>query len=213
MRHHDQVRSPRDDDHVRDRRVRARIDPASAAKRGSNAQSGRAPSSVGPPPSMPASAGASPSATLPARQWQSWRASTSAVKRRFGGRCNSSRVNGELVYGPPRVLTPGSRRPFPHHRRTPRSRHPRPDLRDGPRSGDLAPHSCPRDATTDLHNLKRTALLALVLDQVNCVGETVDEGRGDHCGCPYFATAHRVAVERRSGSPPQGRRGFPLAHR
>ena len=29
------------------------------------------------------------SATLPARQWQSWRVSTSAVRPRFGGRCNS----------------------------------------------------------------------------------------------------------------------------
>ena len=40
--------------------------------------------------SITASAGASRSVTLPARQWQSWRASTHAVKRRFGGRCNSS---------------------------------------------------------------------------------------------------------------------------
>ena len=33
---------------------------------------------------------ASPSVTLPARQWPSWRVSTSAARRRFGGRCNNS---------------------------------------------------------------------------------------------------------------------------
>ena len=42
--------------------------------------------------SITASAGASRSVTPPARQWQSWRASTSAVKRRSGGRCNSRRA-------------------------------------------------------------------------------------------------------------------------
>ncbi len=42
--------------------------------------------------SITASAGASRSVTLPARRWQSWRASTTAVKRRFGGRCNRSAV-------------------------------------------------------------------------------------------------------------------------
>ena len=42
-----------------------------------------------PTASITASAGASRSVTPPARQWQSWRASTHAVKRRFGGRCNS----------------------------------------------------------------------------------------------------------------------------
>ena len=50
----------------------------------------RARSSAGRLHSITASVGVSPSATLPARRWQSWRASTSAVKRRFGGRCNSS---------------------------------------------------------------------------------------------------------------------------
>ena len=44
------------------------------------------PSSAGRLHSITASGGASPSVTLAERQWQSWRASTSAVKRRFGGR-------------------------------------------------------------------------------------------------------------------------------
>ena len=46
--------------------------------------------------SITANAGVSPSATLPARPWRSWRASTGAVKRRFGGRCNSSQGNVDL---------------------------------------------------------------------------------------------------------------------
>ena len=43
--------------------------------------------------SITANAGVSPSVTLPARQWQSWPASTSAAKRPSGGRCNSLGVN------------------------------------------------------------------------------------------------------------------------
>ena len=38
--------------------------------------------------SMPASAGASASVTLPARRWRNWRVSTHAGKRRFGGHCS-----------------------------------------------------------------------------------------------------------------------------
>jgi hypothetical protein len=36
------------------------------------------------------------------------------------------------------------------------------------------------------------------------VRKSVDEGRGDHCGCPYLATARPV---RQLAVPPQGRRG------
>jgi hypothetical protein len=36
------------------------------------------------------------------------------------------------------------------------------------------------NATTDLHDLERTALLAPVLNQANCARKSVDEGRGDH---------------------------------
>ena len=43
---------------------------------------------AGRPHSMPASAGALPSGTLPARPWRSWRASTRSARRRFGGRCS-----------------------------------------------------------------------------------------------------------------------------
>ena len=39
--------------------------------------------------SITASAGASRSVTLPAKQWLSWHVSTNAAKQRFGGRCNS----------------------------------------------------------------------------------------------------------------------------
>ena len=68
-------------------------------------------------------------------------------------------------------------------------------------------------ATSDVHDLQRTVLLAPLLNQVNRAGKSADERRRDHCGCPYLATARPVAVERRSGSPPQGRHGFPSAHR
>jgi hypothetical protein len=68
-------------------------------------------------------------------------------------------------------------------------------------------------ATTNRHDLPRTVLLDPLLDQVNCVREPADEGCVDHCGCPYLATARPVAVERRPMSPPQGRSGFPSAHR
>ena len=67
--------------------------------------------------------------------------------------------------------------------------------------------------TTNLHDLPRTVLLAPLLDLVNCLGKSADEGRGDHCGCPYLATARPAAAARRSGSPPQGRRGFPSARK
>jgi hypothetical protein len=50
--------------------------------------------------------------------------------------------------------------------------------------------------TTDLHDLERTVLLAPLLDQVNCVGKSVDQGHGNHRGCPYFATVQPVAVAR-----------------
>src|SRR5258708_22505541 len=66
--------------------------------------------------------------------------------------------------------------------------------------------------TTNLHDLERTALLAPVLKHVNCVGKSVDEGHGDHCSCPYFATARPVAFEHQSRFPPQCRRELPLAH-
>src|SRR5258708_9242717 len=66
--------------------------------------------------------------------------------------------------------------------------------------------------TTNLHDLERTALLAPVLNHVNCVGKSVDEGRGDHCGYPSLAAARPIAVERRSGSPPQCRRELPSTH-
>ena len=62
-------------------------------------------------------------------------------------------------------------------------------------------------ATTNCHDLPRTVLLASVLKRVNCVREPADEGRGDHFGCPYLATARPVAVERRSMFPPQCRLG------
>jgi DNA invertase Pin-like site-specific DNA recombinase len=61
-------------------------------KKGSSGQSERARSSAVRLHSIRVNAGVSPSATRPARQWQSWRATTSAAKRRFGGRCNSSRL-------------------------------------------------------------------------------------------------------------------------
>ena len=35
--------------------------------------------------------------------------------------------------------------------------------------------------TTNLHDSER---LAPVLKHVNCVGKSVDEGHGGHCGCP-----------------------------
>src|SRR5260370_1922636 len=65
---------------------------------------------------------------------------------------------------------------------------------------------------TNLHELERTALLATVLKHVNWVGKSVDEGHGDHCSCPYFATARPVAFEHQSRFPPQCRRELPLAH-
>src|SRR5258708_23696461 len=67
----------------------------------SSGQNGRAQSSVGQRRSITASAGVSPSATLPGRQWPSWRVNTSAGKRRFGGRCNSPYLTlvGKLELG------------------------------------------------------------------------------------------------------------------
>ena len=41
----------------------------------------------------------------------------------------------------------------------------------------------------NLHDLPRTALVAPLLDQVNCMGKPIDEGRVDHCGFPCLATA------------------------
>ena len=68
-------------------------------------------------------------------------------------------------------------------------------------------------ATSNLHDLPRTVLLAPLLDQINCVREPADKGCVDHCGFPYLATARPAAAARRSGVPPQGRRGFPSARR
>jgi hypothetical protein len=67
--------------------------------------------------------------------------------------------------------------------------------------------------TTNRHDLQRTVLLDPLLDQVNCVRKPADEGCVDRYGCPFLATARPVAVARRSRVPPQGRPGFPSAHK
>jgi hypothetical protein len=104
-----------------------------------------------------------------------------------------------------------SPRPFPHHRKNERSRYSRPGM------GRVVSSSrrirVLLKTTTNRHDLPRAVLLDPLLDQVNCVREPADQGRVDHCGCPYLATAWPADGVRRSGSPPQGRRGFPSAHR
>ena len=61
--------------------------------------------------------------------------------------------------------------------------------------------------TTNMHDLPRTRL-ASALNPVNCFGQSVEKGHGDHCGRPYFASATPVVAERQLISRSPGSNGF-----